>query len=107
MLVYQIKPQWVAPSTEQLNYLIGSQKQLDVYLEKFPRFVCGDRVRFKRPKRRPIEGTIIHVERDNTKIHWTNGVPQFLTIHLDKKNVINGIETVKANSKKLLYIGKV
>ena len=111
MLLYQIRiPSVRVKHTAQLNNLILGESDEEVlarYLTKFPRFTVGDRVRFKKPKRRPIEGSIIHVEKNSEKVHFTNGIPQFLTIKLDEKNVINGIREVKANSKKLLYIGHV
>jgi len=111
LYVYQIRSQQAPPKAyvgqAVLNNLITYDKILQVHLEKFPRFKAGDRVRFKKPKRNPIHGTITHVERDWRKVRFTHGVPNFLTVHLDSKNVINGVEEIQTNGKKLLYIGNI
>lgn len=77
------------------------------HLEKFPRFKIGDRVRFKQPKKRPIEGAIINVETDWQKVTWVQALPLFLTVKLDPRCVVGGVETIKTAGKKLYYIGQV
>lgn len=114
MLTYQIsKPSETHERKlfQQLNNLIlldaaRQEKILRVHLEKFPRFKAGDRVRFKKPKRNPIEGTIIAVEHDVDKVEWVQAMPLFLTVQLDAKFVVGGKHTVKTAGKKLYYIGQ-
>lgn len=49
-------------------------------------FAVGDRVKFKKPKRNPWYGTIVDIERDWTKVTWTQGglCPNFITLQIER-----------------------
>lgn len=69
----------------------------------------GDRVRFKKPKRKPIYGTLIHAEEDPMKVEWRNQgtIPLFLTVEVDKVNrhgEIYGTEKQRVGVKQLLFV---
>lgn len=73
-------------------------------------FTIGDRVRFKKPKRNPRYGTLVHCEEDAGKCEWRNNgtVPLFLTIDVDKVDKDTGVrygtEKVRAGVKQLMFV---
>jgi hypothetical protein len=68
----------------------------------------GDRVKFKKPRKNPPYGTLVHCEEDAGKVEWRNAgtVPLFLTIEIDKVDrktgVVYGTEKRRAGVKQLL-----
>lgn len=45
----------------------------------------GDRIRFKKPKRKPLYGTVDHIESDIAKMYWAEGatVPRYIRVRVD------------------------
>lgn len=70
----------------------------------------GDRVRFKKPKRNPWYGKLVHAEDDAGKCEWRNGgtTPLFLTVEVDKVDkqtgVVYGTEKVTCGVRQLLFV---
>ena len=47
----------------------------------------GDRVRFKRPKRRPIFGTVDTIETNINQMYWSaEGTPRYIRVKLESED---------------------
>jgi hypothetical protein len=70
----------------------------------------GDRVRFKKPKKRPIYGVVDHVETDISKMFWSESsdVPKYIRISIDlvdkSTGEITGYEYVWTAESKIIYV---
>lgn len=101
MLTYRIglpKETPNPPTSEDDKTFLSKSAILDRALSKMW-FAVGDRVKFKKPKRNPWYGTIVDIERDWTKVTWTQGglCPNFITLQMEK----GPNEKVKTTAKKL------
>ena len=73
-------------------------------------FRVGDKVKFKKPRRNPIYGEILHIETIPEKVQWSHGglVPLNISVQVDKidstTGVIYGTELMKVSDKKLLFV---
>jgi hypothetical protein len=74
-------------------------------------FNIGERVKFKKPRRNPVYGTIVDIQSDIKQVTWTQGgtVPMNIVVEIEKVdpdlNMVYGTERVKTNVKKLLFVG--
>ncbi len=113
MLTYEIRKS-KAPPKPRLppangSVISGSRKEI---LERNLRanwFRVGDVVRFKKPRRNPIFGTIVEIVENPDECTWaSSGVPMNIVLEIPKKTpdgVAYGVERVKTNVKKLMYKG--
>lgn len=86
------------------------QKILDANLSK-----CfmkeGDKVKFKKPKRNPVYGTIVKIQDKLSEVTWSSAgaVPMNVIVEVDKVDpetrIVYGKERVKTNVKKLVFCG--
>ena len=67
----------------------------------------GDRICFKRPKRKRAYGRIKHIERDIDKVTWTKGglLPFYITVEMEAKGQYGETISVKTYESKLRLIG--
>lgn len=96
------------PSKESAEAFMDQQMILGRHLNKCFLKV-GDRVRFKRPKRNPLYGTVVHAEEDAGKCEWRNQtIPLFLTVDVDKVDKDTGVryatEKVRCGLKQLMFV---
>ena len=68
----------------------------------------GDYVRFKKPKRNPVYGTVVAIEDDPEKVHWVRGglTPMNVVVDVIKNDKETGApygtERVRTNFRKLM-----
>lgn len=109
MLTYKIQKPKAPRKGRQLGEPSSKSEILSKYLERNDFFV-GDRVKFKKPRRNPVKGTVLHIETDPEKVVWSHGgfVPMFIVLSVDKvdKNtgLIYGYDKVKTNSRKIMLL---
>jgi hypothetical protein len=67
----------------------------------------GDRVCFKKPKKKRVYGTVLNIERDIDKVTWTKGglLPFYISVELEIRGKDNDIQIVKTYESKLRFIG--
>ena len=108
MLIYQIKGPKVQhePPTGPEAF-VSKQAILERQLEK-SFFKVGDWVKFKKPKKNPIYGTIIHIEDDHEKVTWTRGglVPNNITIECEMGSKATREPRLKTCAKRLLFVAQ-
>lgn len=120
MLTYSIKKNKSIPQKLRKSASIAGPTQT-VYPRNETREECfarhfakniyklGDRVAFKKPRRNKIRGSIIGVETDVNKMHWSEGgaVPRFLRVKVDKidksSGEIYGYDIVWTSPNKLMW----
>ncbi len=93
-MTYQIKSH-----RETANNFLTKQHILQSQLERCF-FKIGDKVKFKKPRRNPIYGTITHIEECWDLVTWTHGgmLPNNISI-----NVEGVPTTVKTNMKRIIF----
>ena len=108
MFTYKIQQQ--RPHIDQKDPFLHKESILKRNLDK-TWFTEGDRVKFKKPRYRPVYGTIVEIVQDASKVTWASSGLQPMNIVLDVEKVDHStgqisIERVKTNVKKLLYEGR-
>lgn len=65
----------------------------------------GDCVRFKKPRRPQVVGTVVQIQRDVDEVTWGNDgtVPMNIVLEIDRGN--GKSERMKTNVKKLVFHG--
>jgi hypothetical protein len=83
---------------------IDQETILRINLEK-TLFQVGDRVRFKKPRRPVVVGTVVDIQTEVSEITWANddSLPMNIVLEVDKGN--GKSERVKTNVKKLTFYG--
>ena len=72
-------------------------------------FKIGDRVKFKKPRRPGIYGTVVDIVTDINQVTWSKGhlIPMNIVVEVDKIDKVNGNifgkDRVKTNIKKLVW----
>lgn len=74
-------------------------------------FKVGDRVKFKKPKRNPIYGTIVAIQDKVDEVVWSEtDIPYNIVLEVEKFNAGTkqiSTDRVRTNVKKLTYVGKL
>jgi hypothetical protein len=110
LLTYRISkskaPRRVGQAVKTFNYE-DKEKLLHSNLNK-TFFRVGDIVRFKKPRRNPLVGTVIEIQSKVSEVTWVNGGTSPMNIILEVVKGSNGAtpktERVKTNVKKLLFV---
>ena len=102
MLTYQIKSHKATPNPYvQVDTVKDLLTRHQILVNNLNRchFKIGDCVKFKKPKKNPAYGEIIHIEDDHNKVTFSHGgvCPMNITVRV-------GSQEVKTNMKKLLYV---
>jgi len=106
LLTYKIqKPK--AP--RKLGQVSDKQTVLSSYLAKCP-FMVGDKVKFKKPRRNPVTGIVLHIENEPENVTWSHGgfVPMFIVLSVDKidkaTGLVYGYDRVKTTTRKITLL---
>lgn len=86
------------------SLLADKQAILTINLEK-TLFKIGDCVRFKKPRRPIVHGTVIDIQKSVDEVTWANddSLPMNIILEIDKGG--GKTERVKTNVKKLTFHG--
>lgn len=68
----------------------------------------GDTVRFKKPRRNPVIGTVVRIDDDPNVCTWaSSGIPMNIHVSIPLKDrgssIVYGHKIVRTNIKKLLF----
>lgn len=100
MLTYQIKSH-----KEPVNIFVSKLEIMEKQLNNC-HFKVGDRVRFKKPKRNPVYGSITHIEECWDLVTWTHGglIPCNISITIEPSagKEIKSFN-VKTNMKRIIH----
>lgn len=71
----------------------------------------GDKVRFKKPKTKPLYGVVDYIEKDIRKMYWTEGEkPRYIRVAIDNiekdTGEIKGYNYVWVRERDLLFVPK-
>lgn len=111
MFTYKIPSRSVTVSSSAREAFLSKEEILKRNLDKCW-FVAGDRVKFKKPRRNPIYGTVVEVVDDPNRVQWAKGdlVPMNIVLDLEKVDhatgVISSTARVKTNVKKLCFVSR-
>lgn len=116
MLTYQIKStlaQHRRVIGKKCEEFLSKEAILKRNLEK-TWLAVGDIVRFKKPRRNPVMGVIVHIEDDHDRVTFSNGGTQAMNISVkvDKFQAVDGglvkygEQIVKTNVKKLVFVSR-
>lgn len=113
MLTYHVAsikaPRKGAPVSVTMDYM-SREEVLQRNLDK-TWFKIGDRVKFKKPRRPGIYGTVVDIITDINQVTWSKGhlIPMNIVVEVDKIDKANGTifgkDRVKTNIKKLVWTG--
>ncbi len=82
-MTYRIRSQKVIAEPDFLSKKEILERQLNKCF-----FVVGDRVRFKKPKRNPVYGTIADIEENWDMVTWSHGglTPNPITVVIEQSS---------------------
>ena len=95
MFIYAIKPRQSLPHSTDRDLILAGQLTKCL-------FKVGDVVRFKKPRRKPICGTVVAIEDDVDKITWIHGglCPTNIVVDIERGG---RTQRVKTNYRKLAF----
>jgi signal peptidase I len=99
------------PTQAKPPEIVVTEDQQSSFDRHFARcfLTAGDRVVFKKPKKKRIYGTVEHVETDLTKVFFSDAnVPRYIRVRIDKINQstgeIVGQDHVWVNESKVNFV---
>lgn len=108
MLYYEINQ--LSRTVQRTEIPLLGETQEDCFNRHIKRctFNVGSLVRFKKPRKNPVRGTVTHIENDLSKITWThNGtVPNYISVEvktINKRTGVSVTSTVKTHEGKLMH----